>query len=136
MKSFILAIIVAASFAATLPAGTAQAKTTSQKPSMHNNGRVNYDHGRRSFDRFYRGWGSYCYLSGYGCYGFFDPACGEWFYWYQPTARYLPVRVIATFRPVASGVAMLPPGAVPVTTGAVPVTVPTTTEVPPMPEDE
>jgi hypothetical protein len=82
------------------------------------------------FDRFYRGWGSYCYLSGYGCYGFYDAACGEWFFWYQPTARFLPVTVIETFRPVTSGVALLPAGAVPVTAPTTP------TAVPPLPAAE
>jgi hypothetical protein len=62
--------------------------------------------------RTYHGWNRYCWFPEYGCYGFYDPNCGCWYYWYEPAGQFQLVEAMATNVPTTSGASLLPPGAV------------------------
>src|SRR5262245_46549639 len=68
--------------------------------------------------RDFRGFTSYCYLPRYRCYAYFSPADGLWFYWYQPSARFLPTAYLAYYPPVLPGLAQGTPPLPGTTTGA------------------
>lgn len=76
--------------------------------SMHRGG-----HGHGFRHRGFRNWNRYCWFPSYGCYGYFCPDDGLWYYWYGPNNCYLPVDDMAAYPPDDSVNAppSLPPGA-------------------------
>jgi hypothetical protein len=81
------------------------------QPSKAHNHNHNHNH-HRNHHRNYRGWSRYCWFPTYGCYGFYDPSCECWYYWYEPAGEFQPIESMATNVPATSGAALLPPGAV------------------------
>ena len=53
--------------------------------------------------RTYCGWSSYCWYPQYGCYAFFCPLDGQWYYWSAACGHYIPVTYIAVYRPTTIG---------------------------------
>jgi hypothetical protein len=106
---FALLFIGASVQAAGPPQGHGTSK--SMKPGAHPaklpQGKVA---GARYHVRQYRGWNAYCWFPRYRCYGFYDPLCQGWFYWYEPLGRFLPTDSLPTNLPPSSGAALLPPG--------------------------
>jgi hypothetical protein len=102
----------------------------------------------------YRGWTQFCWYPRFGCYCCYCPTACEWFYYYQPSACYLPISQVAQFPPTTvnvnvnnnnnqnvgggstppGGTPVLPEGATPLPGGVTP-PLPglTTTPTPPMP---
>ena len=74
--------------------------------------------------RNFRGWSKYCWFPRYQCYGYFNASQRMWFYYYEPFARFLPVRYLTMYPPTTVGIG-------PVTT-RLPLRVPAT-GAPPLP---
>jgi hypothetical protein len=49
--------------------------------------------------RDYDGFTTRCYFPQYQCYGYFCPADGNWYFWCDSQARYLPISLLAQFPP-------------------------------------
>jgi hypothetical protein len=109
MNRFILTA-AAVAFTFVISSGTSvQAepiKTTSTTPKVQPSKTVNNKSVRVTFHlRDFRGWNSYCWFSQYRCYGYYCSADQQWFYWYEPMARFLPIRYMAQYPPTALRVA-------------------------------
>jgi hypothetical protein len=70
--------------------------------------------------RDYDGFTTRCWFPQYQCYGYYCPADGAWYYWYEPMGRYQPVTLLSAYPPPlaapiapVTGTPALPPGAVP-----------------------
>jgi len=74
-------------------------------------GHGSHGQGHRSMSRSYRGWTRYCWFPSYGCYGYYCPDDGCWYYWYGPDDSYRPVSDMAGYPPDKSTPPSLPPGA-------------------------
>jgi hypothetical protein len=48
----------------------------------------------------YWGWTSFCWLTNYDCYGYWDPSAACWYYYYPEFCCYLPVSYIEVYVPV------------------------------------
>ena len=118
--TFTSLFINGADLQASGPKGSSHsASKATTKVTVHATAKAQTNH-RTSNVRFhvrsYRGWNAYCWFPRFGCYGFYDPCCGGWFYWCQPAGQFLPVDSLATNVPTTSGATLLPAGAVPVPT--------------------
>jgi hypothetical protein len=49
--------------------------------------------------RDYDGFTTRCWFPQYHCYGYFCPADGNWYFWSDLQARYLPISMLAQFPP-------------------------------------
>ena len=130
MKRFILTV-AAVAFTVALCGGTsnqAEAKPTKSSPSVKiviGVGSVHSHHIYRGYSswctvRDYEGFTTRCWFPQYQCYGYFCPADGNWYFWADSQARYLPISLLAQFPPtriVLTG--PIAPGALPL--GATPV---------------
>src|ERR1051325_9730733 len=67
--------------------------------------------GMRSHLRTFSGWRGCCWFGRYGCYGYYSPADGLWFYWCQSQQRFLPISLLSQFPPTNSGIGPVLPGA-------------------------
>ena len=54
--------------------------------------------------RNFRGWSKYCWFPRYQCYGYYNASQRMWFYYYEPFARFLPIRYLTTYPPTTVGI--------------------------------
>jgi hypothetical protein len=106
MKRFILTVASVA-FTVALCGGTpnqAEAKPSKSSPSVKiviGIGSVHSHHSYTSwcYSRNYDGLTTRCWFPQYQCYGYFCPADGNWYFWCDSQARYLPTSLLAQFPP-------------------------------------
>ena len=113
------ALLLGAATANAHPGGKPSGKNVSvsvKTTTIHNgfSGSVRYN-------RDFHDWKGYCFFPRYRCYGYYNPTCSTWYYWYQPFNCYLPISDMSIYPPVDAGLApslqstatplSLPPGA-------------------------
>jgi hypothetical protein len=116
------AVVVSLSLAATAGAGPKGGNahhSGSHAGSSHggssHGGNYHMTHGSRmkNGSYYYKGknhshWTHRYWWGKYGCYAYYCPSTGGWYYWYAPDDCYYPVSYIATATPVA----VVPPAGV------------------------
>ena len=104
MKRSIL-IVAAFAFATLFCCGT-----DSQASSRHASTRINISHGRSInvpvFARDHR-FDSHCWFGTYRCTGYYCAADQQWYYWYEPTAQFLPISLMSLYPPTTPGVTVI-----------------------------